>query len=182
MTPDDPLFKALQDLPREIEPETDLWEGILPALTQPPLPKMPSLPDLPDLPEFPEPANNPHAPWWSGLVAAAAILAVAVGIGQVQPEVPPEAAPVTVAVAEEADWSAQMASGMAALEDALAAQRDEMDPELWLIVDQSLTEIDDAIARIEAAMAEQPDDPQLLAAKERLQEQRVALLRTAVTL
>ena len=97
------------------------------------------------------------------------------------PTVPPEEV-VAVAEVEDADWSAQMASGMAALEATLAAQRDEMDPELWLIVDQSLSDIDDAIARIEAAMAQRPDDPQLLAAKARLRQQRVALLRTAVNL
>lgn len=158
MTPDDPLFKALQALPREIAPERDLWEDIRPAL-QPPAPAQPAA-----------------APWWSGLLAAAAILLVAVGTGQLVPE-PPPAEP-----AAEAGWSEQMASGMAALEETLASHRDEMEPEMWLIVDQSLGEIDDAMRRIEAAMAQRPDDPQLEVARARLRQQRVALLRTAVNL
>ena len=165
MKPDDPLFKALQALPRAVEPERDLWEDILPQLS---VKKAP-----------PEPVSK--MPGWPVLLAAAAILAVAVGAGWLRPEAPVGPTPAGLGAADE-DWSAQMATGVAVLEDTLAAQRDEMDPEMWIIVEQSLRDIDDAIGRIEAAMADRPDDPRLLSAREHLQGHRVALLRTAVNL
>ncbi|MFT4979809.1 MAG: hypothetical protein ACI8S6_005721 [Myxococcota bacterium] len=156
MTPDDPLLTALKQLPRELSPEEDLWPGLAARLT----PRHASTP--------PKPAE---APWWWGLSAAAAILVIALGAGQLAPQAPPGT-----------EGAALLQAGAQQLEAVLAEQRDEMDPELYLIVSRSLGEVEDAIGRIEAALAGDPDDPRLQEALESLQRRRVALLRTAVNL
>jgi len=160
LAPDDPLRAAIDGLPASVAPPQDLWAGIASQLPQPTRVAVP----------------RREAPWWWGMAAAAALVVVAIGGGQIAPQ-PDE--PVLLAAV---DWSSQMAEGTATLEAALAAQRGEMDPDIYQIVVESLAEIDTAVARIEAAMDNRPDDPQLLEALEQMQRQRVALLRTVVTL
>jgi len=162
-------FVALRDavsrLPREIEPERDMWPAIAARTVARRAPS--------------------RARWLSLGVAAGLVLAASVIFlagGRRAPEAAPrivETPPVT---------SAPALAAYAESERALGAIRDELrrevetramglPPETRAVVFDNLATIDRAVAEIEAALAERPDDPELARTYIAYRQHEIELLR-----
>ena len=73
-------------------------------------------------------------------------------------------------------WRQDLSQATATLAATLDARRGELDPETVRVIEENLQIIDSAIAEIEAALAQNPDDPRLEAALLAAWNQRLRLL------
>lgn len=166
--PDD-LRWQLRGLRRDIEPATDLWEGIATGITA--TPQATTLRPA-------APSRHRRTGLW---FAAAAVLVLAVGMGwQLRPD-------AGMAPAGTAPVDAQTASGLlvtqadamsreyeAALREVEAARDLETTPAV-------LAELDASVAAIRAALAQAPDSRFLFDQLQRVYAQRLALTQRLVS-
>jgi hypothetical protein len=148
----DALVARARALPREAEPERDLWLGIRNRIEL----------------AAAEPARRPvwrarvSVPVWAASAAAALVLAVSVGTGLWLGRTPSLDDPV--AVRELAD-SLRDRDGMSGTRHDLLALLDErraqLPPEVVAAVEKNLGEIDRAIAEIHLAFEEHPNNASL---------------------
>jgi anti-sigma-K factor RskA len=151
------LRSATLSLPTEIEPETDLWPGIRSRIEQRRVVRG-------SFDHRPVPASRRL--WMSA--AAAAILVVAVSVaymaGLNRARVQTAAAvPVVSDVVPAAYVGSAMDLELARnqLRASLESRRDQLSSETWSVVMENMAVIDDAIARIEHALAANPNDARL---------------------
>ena len=162
MSEHDPLKDELERLPREIEPERDLWPAIE-ARIQPRGAREPG----PAGAEEPSGSIRRWRPWGvvpTELVAAAAALVVFVagwgvaklgsGDGEAPPvtEAPP---PVAIEDAAAADYEAAQSALLATLENGGIA------PETVALIRRDLAAMDEAVDGFRVALESRPDDPRL---------------------
>lgn len=172
------LAAATRSLPAAVEPERDLWPEIKNRIddgrvVRGSFPRNPR-PTMPRL-------------WLAA--AAAAVLVLSVGVAYM---VGLEHARTRVATATPHESVAVPASydiGTTDLErvrnelrTTLEDRRRELSPETWSVVMENMAVIDDAIARIENALAENPGDGRLNRQLASAYRRQIALLRTANTL
>ena len=155
----DDLLAAVRQLPREIEPERDLWPSLETQL-QPRRPKR-----------------------LYALTAAAALLfAIAGATWLAEPEPVPTVQVLAPAPEAEPDWQDEMDEATAALAARLEERRHELDPETLALVEQNLALIDAAIAETAEALEAHPDDQRLALALRDVLSRKVQLLETATRL
>ena len=148
------LAALLAELPREIEPEEDLWTGVREAIEPVPLPL--------------------RRRWATPLgLAAAVLLGVSLGWSS-RPVAPPE--PLVE------PWESEIRSTTQDLQAVLERRRDEMDPQAVRVIQSALADIDAAIADVERALAEDPDNDALAMALADAWQQKVHVLRNATEL
>ena len=152
----------LRQLPREIEPQRDLWPGISVNMRR-------------------APERAPRH-WLRGL-AVAASLALAVGLAwRLAPAPDAPAAtkmPATVAANTAASPLQHEASAMT--REYLAALREFAGAPMPDSLSPSLQVLDDSAAQIRAALAAQPDSPALLQQLRKTYSRRLALTQRALT-
>jgi hypothetical protein len=163
---DEDLRRRIEELPREIAPERDLW----PAIAR---------------------RARPRRRWPArlavgfGVAAAAAALVLATRrppepkapIGVV-PSTVPSVAPVATPLPGEAEY----ASALASLEAELSQRRPEMPERARDALDEDLRVVDAAIAVSRAALVDRPGDPDLQAELDRAYEDKLDLLRETTDL
>jgi hypothetical protein len=163
MTPEDPLppdlAALLQDLPAEVEPEDDLWDGIAAEIT-------------------PVPLAGPRRSWGPALLVAAAVLIGAVGVVTWPTDAPTRAEPDHVVAASLA-WEDDIRRTTDELQAVLDAHRDRMDPEAVAAIEQGLEDIDAAIEDVQRALIADPGNNALEAALAQVWQTKVNLLRHA---
>ena len=191
---DEDLLARLSALPREIEPDSDLWPGIEKQLT----------------PRLTGPASEPARviPLWPAMVAglaAAAALALWWPSGQDPSEAPariadadpaPDPSPSPAPVPAEEDGidggdnlpapdllpvESEYRSAAIVLASAIDDRREELPSELTTTLDQNLDVVDEAIAHSRAALAENPEDPELQTLLDDAYQQKLDLLEQVAT-
>lgn len=151
------LLTAAAALPKSIPPQRNLWTAIETRIVQ-------------------RATGNVQRRWWRGAVAAAAVLAIALGIYRL---LPPFAAPYRPAE-EGAGWAAVQADFDRAsdeLELTLATERERLRPETVALLERNLAVIDAAIAESRAALARDPANGELRRFFAAASRQKVELLR-----
>jgi hypothetical protein len=149
----DALVARARALPREAEPERDLWMGIRNRI---------------ELARAPEPARprvwhtRVSVPVWGASTAALLVIATSIGTGLWLSRPPSLDDPA--AVRELAD-SLRDRDGMSGTRQNLLAllgeRRDQLPPEVVAAVEKNLAEIDRAIAEIHLAFEEHPNNAAL---------------------
>jgi len=149
----DALLARARALPREAEPQRDLWLGIRNRieLTRPP---------------EPTPARvwrtRVSVPVWAAGAAALLVLATSVGTGWWLSRPPSLDDPVAVrALADSLRDRDGMTGTRENLLALLGARRDQLPPEVVAAVEKNLAEIDRAIAEIHLAFEEHPNNAAL---------------------
>lgn len=162
-------FTALRDevarLPRDLEPERDLWPEIAARTVAR--------------------RTSGRARWLSLGVAAGLLLGVSLLFlleGRRAPEaarriVEPPAAPATPALAAYAESERALSAIRDELRREVDARSTGLPPETRAVVFDNLATIDRAIAEIEAALAERPDDPELARTYIAYRQHEIELLR-----
>ena len=150
------LLTATRSLPRSTEPEHDLWPGIAEDIEQRRVVRG----------GFDRPRASSSRSLW--LAAAAAVLVTSVtiaymaGLERGRPQI--AEAPQQYSSYMQAAYG-DLATDLEIARDQLRAnldqRQDELSPETWSVVMDNLVVIDDAIERIETAMADNPDDGRL---------------------
>ncbi len=162
MTERDPLQEATRKLPRDIEPDRDLWPDIEARLEER------------ERPETIDVADVERRGWRRGLRDAAIFVGLFLAgwaVAQLEPEwrgkeqvatAPGDAAtestePPTAVTPDELD--AEYAAASRELFEDL--ERRELDPETVEVIRRNLDTIDTAVQEIREALELQPDDPRL---------------------
>ncbi len=151
------LLTAAAALPKSIPPQRNLWTAIETRIVQ-------------------RATWNVQRRWWRGALAAAAVLAIALGIYRL---LPPFAAPFRP-TGEWAGWAAVQADFDRAsdeLELTLATERERLRPETVALLERNLAVIDAAIAESRAALARDPANGELRRFFAAASRQKVELLR-----
>lgn len=172
------VVAAAKELPRSIDPEVDLWPGIESRLRSQRVVAPPSG----------AAAVAGRRRWWS-MAAAAVVLAVSVTLAYVagveHAATKSASAPTVGSDVIPAAWVA-MASDLEQARDQLRAsverRRDELSRETWSVVMDNMAVIDDAINRIEEALAENPGDERLNRQLTGAYRRQITLLQRAATL
>ncbi len=196
------LAELLADLPVEVEPENDLWDGIRDQITPVPL-------DCVDRVERVDraieeagrrqtPGSRTAMLWMAGLLAAAAVVMVARAVlpGASGPETASTA--VMTGVSDDAPagaageaslgdpaldhWEAEVRQTTDDLLAILDDRRSDLDPEAVAVVEGALVDIDAAIADVREALALDPDNDGLQEALAGVYQRKVHLLRTMTEL
>ncbi|MCB9689956.1 MAG: zf-HC2 domain-containing protein [Alphaproteobacteria bacterium] len=155
----DRLRIAAGELPREIEPSRDLWPGIAARI-------------------------GGRSAWWQRpqwLLAALVLVALGSSALTALALRAPDPAPVDVAGAE-LPWGDELDHAADELRAAVEARRGELDPETLAVVEENLRIIDAAVAETRAALDADPTNRRLQRSLAAAGEQRIALLRHALTL
>ncbi|MEM7409297.1 MAG: hypothetical protein AAF430_03565 [Myxococcota bacterium] len=152
---DDALRERLSQLPREAEPERDLWLGIRNQITA----------------DATSREAEPDAAWRGGFripvwAASAAVVLLAVttvgsALWLTSPQISlddPEAVRMLAAELRERDGTGEVHANLQAL---LAERRDRLPPEVVTSIEANLAQIDRAIAELHLAFQEHPDNPTL---------------------
>jgi len=180
------LIRQAQSLPGEIDPGRDLWRGIERRIADTPAENVVTF--------------SRRTVYVAGTAAAVVVVAalsfvtlnqnqpndaasprMANGSTQTNPNVQfanydePENAQYELAIA-------QYKSATDAMHQSINERRDSMEEETWVAVSESLAVIHQAIADIEAALAEDPDNEDLQSMLVAAYEKEVGLLRRAVLL
>lgn len=144
------LLAATRSLPRSVEPDRDLWPGIEAAIASRRVAR--------------DGFGRPLVRRLWLAAAAAAVLAAAVtlayraGLERSGPRLA-EGPPVsTVTEAAYDGVSSDLRRARDQLRDSLDQRRQELSPETWAVVMDNMTVIDDAIARIETALEDNPNN------------------------
>lgn len=176
------LALRARQLPKSLAPARDLWPEIARRLEG----------DRVVRPDFGGRDRRPSRAWWRhAAVAAALVAAVAVAyqLGRWQgprvvPQSPPaadaELAQVSFEAAAVLDLERQVATIRGQLLDVLASQ--DLDAGTAEVVMDNLRVIDDAVARIERALAEDPGNPRLTRQLTFAYRQELNLLRRVTRL
>jgi len=151
------LLSATRSLPTSIEPDHDLWPGIKARVE--------------DRRVVPGNFNHRPAPatrrlWMAAAAAAILVISVSVaymaGLERAQTQTasttPMETNAILAAYGGPA-MDLELARNQ--LRSSLEHRRDELSPETWSVVMENMAVIDDAIARIEHALADNPNDGRL---------------------
>ncbi len=172
------LQAATRSLPRSTEPERDLWPGIAHRIEDRRVVRG----------EFERPPAVRPRRWWMA-AAAAAILVVSVSLAyraglergwpQTAATAPVESFYVRAAYGGPGTG---LESARDQLRSSLDDRRDELSPETWSVVMENLLVIDNAIARIETAMADNPNDGRLNRQLATAYRQQINLLQRATRL
>jgi hypothetical protein len=151
------LLLHTRELPGSIEPENDLWPAIRSAIEERRVVRG----------TFGGPGlGSGRRAWLAAAAAAVLVLSVTVaylaGRGHAPVEQASNVAPgPSVITAAYTDLDDDLGTVTAELRQRLESRRDELSPETWSVVMDNLLVIDNAIVRIETALAEQPDDGRL---------------------
>ncbi|MGV8039932.1 MAG: zf-HC2 domain-containing protein [Thermoanaerobaculaceae bacterium] len=170
------LLAAAAELPREIQPERDLWPDVAARVASPTT--------------LGHSSRHPAVRW--GALAAAAVVLVGLTAVITARLVRPGAGPagvglragggVSVAPASLAGLGGAFAEyerAAQALRAALADRRGQISPATLRDVEDNLRIIDGAIASLRAALAESPDNPELSTLLAATYRQQIDLLKTA---
>lgn len=151
------LRSATLSLPAEIEPETDLWPAIRSRIEERRV--------VPGSFEH-RPASTTRRLWMAAAAAAILVLSVSIsymaGLNRARTRTA-AAVPVVsdVVPAAYVDSAMDLELARNQLRFSLESRRDELSSETWSIVMENMAVIDDAIARIEHALAANPNDARL---------------------
>lgn len=163
---DDPipadLAALLGDLPIEIEPENDLWEGIHDEIAPIPL----------------RSTKRRGLPVAAFALAAAVLLAAVVSWSSapVQPVVATTNTPVDVVLMA---WELEVRRTTDELQAVLDARRETIDPETLRVVEDAIADIDSAIDDVQRALRADPNNDVLSATLAQVWQTKVHLLRNA---
>jgi len=151
------LLTATRSLPRSTEPEHDLWSGIAESIEQRRVVRG----------GFDRPRASSSRSLWLAAAAAAVLvssvtIAYMAGLERGQPQIA-EAPQRNSSYMQAAygDFASDLEIARDQLRASLDQRQDELSPETWSVVMDNLVVIDDAIERIETAMADNPDDGRL---------------------
>lgn len=159
-------------------PERDLWQGIATRIAAPPqvLPLQPR-------------DHRRRLSFTLPQLAAAAVLFLMLGAGGLYLAMDREGAAPTAgapAPAPQARLVSQgyetQATAITELEQALAQDRDRLDPATVRVLEQSIASIDQAIAEARAAMEQDPANPYLRRYLDGAMKKKIDILRRAVTM
>jgi hypothetical protein len=151
------LADATRALPESIEPDRDLWPGIAKRIDRGRVVRGPF--------EH-RPERNRHR--WLMVAAAAAVLiasvtlAYLVGVEHSRPQVAedrPDRSTYTLAAYGDLATDLELARDQ--LRSSLDQRRGELSHETWSVVMENMSVIDEAIERIETALADNPNDGRL---------------------
>ncbi len=159
----DRLQSLLDELPRELEPERDLWPDIEAAL--------PLRRDRP----------TRLRPWRlavAALLLVAATAAITAALVGNEAPVPPSPTATLVELSPP-DWQAEMRQASDLLAATLEQRKDELDPATLAVVEENLAIIDRAIADCAAALETDPDDDELRRALLAVWRKKIDLLEQA---
>lgn len=150
------LVSAARSLPRSIQPERDLWPGIEAEVRSQRVVRG----------GFGRPAARRLwlAAAAAAVLAASMTLAYLAGMERARPrsaQAPPVSEVTDVTEAAYDGLSTDLRRARDQLRSSLDRRRDELSPETWSVVMDNLQLIDNAIGRIGAALAENPNDGQL---------------------
>jgi len=174
------LLVAARSLPRSIEPERDLWPGVIAGIDERRVVRG----------TFDRPSTSPARRLWMA-AAAAAVLAVSVGIAYMaglergQPrsaEIPTTSPSHVYTEAAYGDLAFDLEQARNQLRASLDQRQDELSPETWSVVMDNLEVIDTAIGRIETALADNPNDGRLNRQLKMAYRRQIDLLQRAALL
>lgn len=172
------ILRAAAELPPEMEPARDLWQGIEAGILR----------------QEDAGAASPGAAWrgWPAALLAAAVVIVlaAAGLmatrlipragGQASAPAPEEVAPAATAGGrggELGEAGRALLEAKQDLREAFARQRDSLSPETIRKVDENLRLIESAVLEIETSLAKDPGNRQLKRLLVAAQQREVAMLR-----
>lgn len=176
------LILRARQLPKSLAPGRDLWPGIADRLEAERVAR----------PDFGDRRRRPQRAWWRVAAVAAAVIAavgVAYQLGRSQaPRVVVRATPAADVEVVRAGFEAaaildlerQVATVRGQLLEVLSHQ--DMDPATVEVVMDNLRLIDDAVSRIDRALAEDPGNPRLTRQLAFAYRQELDLLRLATRL
>lgn len=169
------LRQSAQQLPRSIDPRRDLWPGIEDAIFRE------------DMRRWRYGRRMLAAAAAAIVVGGSIVVAYLVGLRHGGPQSADEGSlrrVITSSVVRASAGGLERGTVRTRNEliAALEARRDELSPETVEVVTQNLMIIDEAIARIESALAEHPDDAQLLHCLAEAKRQEISLLERAARL
>ncbi len=173
------LRAAIERLPQEIEPASDLWGGIRARIEQGRVQELPRRPGASEL-DAPAPAARPM-PWYASprRLAAAAVLLVALSAGGtwwiMRPADPRLDGDPALALAQFASYEQSAAELTATLE----RRRAKLDPATLAVLERTLRTIDGAIAEAREALAADPANPAVQAFVVTAYRQKIDFLRRA---
>lgn len=151
------IVAKARSLPRSVEPDRDLWPGIAGGIEDRRVVR----------PSFDRRATGGFRHLWAA-AAAAAILVVSVTVaymaGLERARLQTAAAPPmnpSIVKAAYGGLATDLEQARNQLRTSLDHRRDELSPETWAVVMDNLVVIDDAIVKIETALADNPDDGRL---------------------
>lgn len=164
---------------RSAPPERDLWPGIADRIAPPPLVR-----------PLPQRAPGRRLSFTLPQLAAAAMLFLMLGAGGLYLAMADQRSAPRTAEAPAAEPPVRLvsqgyqtqASAISELEQALAQDRDRMDPATVRVLEQSIASIDQAIAEAWAAMEQDPANPYLRRYLDGAMKKKIDILRRAVTM
>ena len=151
------LQSATLSLPTEIEPETDLWPRIRSRIEERRV--------VPGSFDY-RPASTTRRRWMAAAAAAILVVSVSVaymaGLNRARTRTAASLPVVSdVIPAAYVDSAMDLELARNQLRFSLESRRDELSSETWSVVMENMAVIDDAIARIEHALAANPNDARL---------------------
>jgi len=172
------LQAAARSLPRSSAPERDLWPGIASRIEDRRIVRG----------DFENPsASRPRRLWMAAAAAAILIFSVSLayraGLERGRPQTA-QAPPVESSYVQAAygNLGSDLELARNQLRSTLDERQSELSPETWSVVEDNLRVIDDAIARIEVALADNPNDGRLNRQLAMAYRQQISLLQRATRL
>ena len=169
---------ATNSLPRSSEPERDLWPGIALQIEDRQVVRG----------DFEKPPASRSRNLWMAAAAAAILvfsvsLAYRAGLERGRPQTA-QAPPVESFYVQAAygDLGTGLELARNQLRSTLDERQNELSPETWLVVMDNLLVIDNAITRIEVALADNPNDGRLNRQLAMAYRQQINLLQRATRL
>lgn len=167
------LLTRAAALPRSIQPPHDLWAGIEARMNE-------------AKGEEVRGKSAGEAAWfWRGVLAAAAVMVLAVGIYRLAAPPSRPVPPPTASFLPVQGWQAVEADYIRAADElaqTLAARRSRLSPQTVAVVEQNLRIIDEAIHESREALARDPSNRELRQMLSDTYQQKLGLLRQAARL
>ncbi|MFP6582155.1 MAG: zf-HC2 domain-containing protein [Candidatus Hydrogenedentota bacterium] len=168
------ILAETAELPKNIQPDRDLWDDILAKLDVEAKPA--------NVVTFPKQIKR-----WAPLVAVAALILVVASLQSFGPDTAtdPVTKETTVAIANTPDeeivaLEAQYADARTTLMQALEARKQELPEDLVATIEENLNIIENAVVDINRALAENPENPELERMLHAAYQSEVSLLQAVV--
>lgn len=187
------LLDEAAALPEDIAPPRDLWQGIAPRLEA----RVPAPAEPVEEVRTIGPRPVRPLPWWM-LAAASVALVVTTALATLrfsdggddgrttvlasQPAQPPAGTPANTALASFRPAEEEYEKAIADLQGVLQTRRDQLAPQTVATLEENLRVIDEAIRESRAALAADPNSPELARMLTDTYDAKLNVLRRAVSL
>lgn len=151
------LLARTRTLPRELPPQQELWPGIVSQINSRKI----------------QPLYPTQQPWlrrwevWGMAAACLAMIAIVWGIGQIEVGNPPSSITSPMAGGNSPQVSAAIGENQQyqqvrqRIQQTLHLNKEELSPETVSVLEKNIAVIDDAVAEINKALSEDPENPNL---------------------